>query len=609
MCGFCGYINKKEKKYINKMNDAIVHRGPDDESYYKDDFIAMGFRRLSIIDLKSGRQPMTNEDESMVITFNGEIYNFKEIKKDLVKKGHIFKTNSDTEVILHGYEEYKEKILSKLRGMFAFVIWDKNTQTLFGARDHFGQKPFYYCKMNETFMYASEIKSMLYHPDFKKEVNKEALKPYLTFQTSVLEETFFKNVYKLKPGHYFIYDYNKDDLTIKEYYNINFRPIPQNFNDLVEKIDETITKSIDYHIISDVPVGAYLSGGIDSSYVVSYLKPDKTFSVGFDYKDFNEVPMAKDLSDILKIQNKSELINSDDFFESIDKVQYYADEPTANLSAVPLYFLSKLAAKDVKVVLSGEGADELFGGYTSYDEDIKLKKYRKLPFFIRRFIKILVSPFPSFHGKNFLTKGGSKIEEYYVGNAFIFDNKEANKVLSEKYKSNITYQDITKPYYDKVKDKDDLTKMQYLDMYFWLPNDILLKADKMSMANSLELRVPILDKEVFALAKTIPTNYKLSHNTTKYILRKAASKRIPEEWYKRRKKGFPVPIIKWFREEKYYNIVKEIFNEDFTKEFFNQELLLKMLDDHYNSKKNNCRKLWTIYVFLVWYKKFFIELN
>lgn len=607
MCGFCGYINKKEKTYIKKMNDAIAHRGPDDESYYQDDYIAMGFRRLSIIDLKSGRQPMTNEDESLIITYNGEIYNFKEIKKDLVKKGHIFKTNSDTEVILHGYEEYKEKILDKLRGMFAFVIWDKNTQTLFGARDHFGQKPFYYCKMNETFMYASEIKSMLYHPDFKKEVNKDALKPYLTFQTSVLNETFFKGVYKLKPGHYFIYDYNKDELTIKEYYNINFKPIPQDFNELVEKIDETITKSIDYHIISDVPVGAYLSGGIDSSYVVSYLKPDKTFSVGFDYKDFNEVPMAKDLSDLLKIQNKSELINSDDFFESIDKVQYFADEPTANLSAVPLYFLSKLAAKDVKVVLSGEGADELFGGYTFYDEDIKLKKYKKLPFFIRKFIKTLVSPFPSFHGKNFLTKGGSKIEDYYVGNAFIFDNKEANKILSEKYKSNVRYQDITKPYYDKVKGKDDLTKMQYLDMYFWLPNDILLKADKMSMANSLELRVPILDKEVFALAKTIPANYKLSHGTTKYILRQAASKRIPEAWYKRRKKGFPVPIIKWFREEKYYNIVKEIFNEDFTKEFFDQNLLLKMLDEHYNSKKNHCRKLWTVFVFLVWYKTFFID--
>ena len=607
MCGFCGYINKKEKESIKKMNDAIIHRGPDDESYYKDDFIAMGFRRLSIIDLKGGRQPMTNEDDSMIITFNGEIYNFKEIKEDLIKKGHIFKTNADTEVILHGYEEYKEKILDKLRGMFAFAIWDKKNQILFCARDHFGQKPFYYGLFNNTFMYASEIKSLLYHPDFKKEVNKEALKPYLTFQTSVLDETFFKGVYKLRPGHYLKYDFKTNKTEIREYYNINFKPQNQNFDKLVEKIDDTITKSIDYHIISDVPVGAYLSGGIDSSYVVSYLKPDKTFSVGFDYKNFNEVPMAKDLSDMLNIQNKNELINSDDFFESIDKVQYYADEPTANLSAVPLYFLSKLASKDVKVVLSGEGADELFGGYTSYDEDIKLKKYRKLPFFIRKAIKTIISPLPSFHGKNFLTKGGSKIEDYYVGNAFIFDNKEANRILSDKYKSSLTYQEITKPYFDKVANEDDLTKMQYLDMYFWLPNDILLKADKMSMANSLELRVPILDKEVFALAKTIPTKYKLSHNTTKYILRKAASKRIPEAWYKRRKKGFPVPIIKWFREEKYYSIVKEIFEEDFTKEFFDQKLLIKMLDEHYTSKKNHCRKLWTVFVYLVWYKTFFID--
>ena len=609
MCGFCGFINKKDKKDIKKMNDAIIHRGPDDESYYKDDYIAMGFRRLSIIDLKGGKQPMSNEDNSMIITFNGEIYNFKELKKELLKKGHIFKTNSDTEVILHGFEEYNEKILDKLRGMFAFVIWDKKNHTLFGARDHFGQKPFYYANMNGTFMYASEIKSLLYHEDFEKKVNEKALKPYLTFQTSVLEETFFKGVYKLKPGHYLKYDFKSNKIETKEYYNINFKPTVQNFDKLVDEIDKTITESIDYHTISDVPIGAYLSGGIDSSYVVSYLKPNKTFSVGFDYDNFNEVPMAKDLSDLLNIQNKSKIINADDFFESIDKVQYYADEPTANLSAVPLFFLSNLASKDVKVVLSGEGADELFGGYTSYDEDIKLKKYRKLPFFIRKTVKALISPLPSFHGKNFLTKGGSKIEDYYVGNAFIFDNKEANKILSDKYKNKITYQDITKPYYDKVKGRDDLTKMQYLDMYFWLPNDILLKADKMSMANSLELRVPILDKEVFKLAKTIPSEYKLSHNTTKYVLRKAASKRIPEQWYKRRKKGFPVPIIKWFREEKYYNIVKNVFNEDFTKEFFNQKDLIKMLDQHYNCKKNNCRKIWTIYVFLVWYKKFFIEIN
>ena len=611
MCGFCGYINKKEKdkKIIKKMNDAISHRGPDDEKYYTDKYAQLGHRRLSIIDLKGGIQPMTNEDETLWVVFNGEIYNFKDIKEELIKKGHIFKTNSDTEVLLHGYEEYKEQIVNKLRGMFGFVIWDKKNKTLFGARDHFGQKPFYFANMNNTFMFSSEIKSFLYHPDFIKEVNKEALKPYLTFQTSVLKETFFKGVYKLLPGHYFKYDLETNKLIEKKYYQIKFNSKNQDFDKLVKKIDKTITSSIDAHTISDVEVGAYLSGGIDSSYVVSYLKPDKTFSVGFDYQNFNEIPYAKELSDILKIENVNELINADDFFDSLDKVQYYADEPTANLSAVPLYFLSALASKKVKVVLSGEGADELFGGYPFYKEDDLLIKYRKLPLFLRKAIKKIVEPLPEFHGKNFLTKGGSKVEDYYIGNAFVFGNKEANSILSKKYKSDVTFQSITKPIYDEVKDKDDLTKMQYLDMHFWLPNDILLKADKMSMANSLELRVPILDKEVFELAQTIPSNYKLSHNTTKYILRKAASKRIPEQWYKRPKKGFPVPIIKWFREEKYYQMAKKLFNEEFTKEFFDQNKINKMLEEHYTGKKNHCRKIWTVYVFLVWYKKFFIEIQ
>ena len=609
MCGFCGYINKKEKKKedIKKMTDAIKHRGPDDENYYIDDDIAMGFRRLSIIDLKNGRQPMIEKD--YIITFNGEIYNYKDIKEELIKKGHTFKTNSDTEALLHGYIEYKEKILDKLRGMFAFTIWDKKNKVLFGARDHFGQKPFYYTTMNDTFMYGSEIKSFLYHKDFKKEINKESLKPFLTFQTSVLEETFFKGVYKLLPGHYFKYDFKTNKMNIEKYYQVKFEAKQQDFDKLVKEIDETVTSSIDTHLISDVPVGSYLSGGIDSSYVVSYLKPDKTFSVGFDYENFNEVPYAKELSDMLHIENINELINADDFFESLDKVQYFADEPTANLSAVPLLFLSKLASKHVKVVLSGEGADELFGGYPFYKEDDLLIKYRKIPFFIRKAIKTAVSPLPEFHGKNFLTKGGSKVEDYFIGEAFVFGNKEANDVLSDKYKNKITFQDITKPYYDEVKDKDDLTKMQYLDMHFWLPNDILLKADKMSMANSLELRVPILDKEVFALASTIQTDYKLSHGTTKYILRKAASSRIPEAWYKRPKKGFPVPIIKWFREEKYYNLAKELFNEEFAKEFFNIKKLNKMLDQHYKGKKNHCRKIWTVYVFLVWYKTFFIDFD
>ena len=607
MCGFVGYINKKDnkEKTLKKMTTAISHRGPDDENLYIDENAAIGHRRLSIIDLKGGKQPMEYND--LVIAYNGEVYNFKEIKEDLINKGHKFKTTCDTEVILHGYAEYGPDIVNNLRGMFAFVIWDKKNKKLFGARDHFGQKPFYYALMNDTFMFGSEIKSFLYHDDFVKEVNKAALKPYLTFQTSVLEETFFKGVYKLLPGHYFTYDMDTKEMDIQKYYEIEFKPKKENLDKLVKEIDDTITKSIDYHIIADVPVGSYLSGGIDSSYVVSYLKPDKTFSVGFDYKNFNEVPLAKGLSDILKIENVSELINSDDFFDNIDKVQYYSDEPNANLSAVPLYFLSKLASKDVKVVLSGEGADELFGGYTFYKEDDLLLKYRKLPKFIRKSLKTLVSPLPSFHGKNFLVKGGSTIEDYYIGNAFVFDNKEANSILTSKYQNDIKFQDITKPYYDKVKDLDDVTKMQYLDMHFWLPNDILLKADKMSMANSLELRVPILDKEVFKLSNTIAPEYKVSHGTTKYALRKAASKRIPEEWYKRPKKGFPVPIFTWLKEEKYYNLFKQMFNEEFAKEFFDVKKLNKMLDEHYNSKKNHCRKLWNVYVFLMWYKVFFID--
>lgn len=610
MCGFTGYVNKrkKTKKTIKEMGDMIAHRGPDDEKYYIDNDISLAFRRLSFLDLKNGSQPMYNEEENMVIVYNGEIYNFLELREDLIKKGHQFKTNSDTEVIIHGYEEYKEKIVNKLRGMFAFVIWNTETKELFGARDPFGIKPFYYTLQNETFIFGSEIKSFLKCPDFKKELNKEALKPYLTFQYSVLEETFFKDVYRLKPGHYF--KYCDGNIKITKYFNYKYEEQQIEFNKLVENLDKNIRKSVDIHRISDenVKVGSFLSGGIDSSYVVSILKPDETFSVGFDFEKFNETNYAKELSDILGIQNKRKLINSKEFFESLDKVQYYSDEPHANLSAVPLYFLSELARRDVKAVLSGEGADELYGGYESYFESNGFKKYKKVPFIFRRFIKNVVSIFPYFKGQGFLIKGGSKLEEYYVGEAFIMDDKEANNILKENYKSKLSFRDITKPYYDQVKGKSDLIKKQYIDMNLWLPNDILLKADKMTMANSLELRVPFLDKELFRESLTIKDSYKLSNNTTKYVLRKASEKAVPEEWAKRPKKGFPVPFSIWIKEEKYYKLVKKMFNEKFTSEFFEIEKINKLLDDHFNNVSNNGRKVYTIYSFLIWYKKYFIEL-
>jgi len=609
MCGFVGYINKrkKSKAEIKRMNDMIIHRGPDDESYYIDDDISMAFRRLSIIDLKNGRQPMMNEDESLIITFNGEIYNFQELKEDLISKGHIFKNNSDTEVIIHGYEEYEEKIVNKLRGMFAFVIWDKNKKELFGARDYFGIKPFYYYHSDNVFIYGSEIKSFIPNKDFKKEMNEKALKTYLTFQYSALDETFFKNVFRLKPGHFF--KYKDGNLNIHSYFNYTYEENKQQLDNLVEDINNQVSKSVEYHKISDVKVGAFLSGGVDSSYIVSLLKPDTTYSVGFDFQEFNETIEAKELSKILKIKNKSKMINDKEFFEGIKKVQYYSDEPHANLSAVPLYYLSKLARKDVKVVLSGEGADELYGGYLPYKQSKVLTNYRKLPKGFRQGLKSLASKLPNLKGKQFLIRGGSSIEDYYIGQAYIFSDEGANDILKKEYKTDIKFTDITKPYFEKVKDKDDVVKMQYLDMNLWLPNDILLKADKMTMANSLELRVPFLDKEVFNQSLTIPTKYKINEETTKFALRKASLKVIPQEWARRKKKGFPVPFVYWLKQDNFYKEIKKVFESEYAKEFFNTDKILTLLEEHYKGLKNNCRKVYTIYCFLLWYKAYFIDIK
>lgn len=607
MCGFVGFISKQKDKdkIIKEMNDTIVHRGPDSEGYYVDDNIAMGFRRLSIIDLAKGTQPIFNEDKTKVITFNGEIYNYQELRKDLIEKGHQFKTNSDTETILHGYEEYKEEIVLKLRGMFAFTIYDIEKNKLFGARDYFGIKPFYYYNSKDCFIYGSEIKSFLKNPLFKKEMNKEALKTYLTFQYSALDETFFKGVYRLKPGEYFIYENNK--LEVKTYFTYEYTESNKKLEEITHDINEEVKESVKYHQISDVKVGAFLSGGVDSSYIVSEMMPDTTYSVGFDYEDFNETNDAKDLSDILGIKNKTKMINDDEFLEGCKKVQYYSDEPHANLSAVPLYYLSKLAREDVKVVLSGEGADELYGGYLSYKQSKILMNYRKLPKSFRKFMYNISKKMPNIKGKSFLERGSKDLSEFYIGQAFIMDDEEANSLLKEPYKTNIRHVDVTKPYFDKVKDLPEVTQMQYVDMHLWLPLDILLKADKMTMANSLELRVPFLDKEVYKQALTVPAKYKVTSETTKYAFREASKIKVPLEWAKRVKKGFPVPYKFWLKSEKFYNDVKQEFTSSYAKEFFNTDKLLELLDTHYNGVKETHRKVYTIYCFLLWYKQYFVN--
>lgn len=591
--------------------DTIIHRGPDSGDYFNDEQATLGFRRLSIIDLsEEGSQPFYNEDESCVLVFNGEIYNYQELRKDLIEKDHVFKSDSDSEVIIHAYEEYGVKLLQKVRGMFAFAIWDKNDESMFLARDFFGIKPLYYTQntTDNSFIFGSEIKSFLKQPAFKKELNKDALKPYLTFQYSVLDETFFKGVYKLKPGHYMIY--KKGGIEIKPYWNVNFKEKNKGYEHYVEEINNTLKESVNYHKISDVKVGSFLSGGIDSSYITALLMPDKTFSVGFQDYDgiFNETNLAEELSDILEIENYKKLMNADEAFEKLPTIQYHMDEPQSNLSSVPLYFLSELASKHVTVVLSGEGADEIFGGYVWYQKSANLEKYEKIPFGIRRAISSICSVLPKNKVTNFLVKGGQRVEEKFIGQAKIFEEEDARRVLKEEYHSGPSIQSITKKVYDQVKGKDDITKMQYLDLKLWLPGDILLKADKMSMAHSIELRVPFLDKEVMSMASQIPSDLRVNDIDTKYALRKASQKVLPNEWANREKVGFPVPIRHWLREEKYYKIVKEMFESDIAKEFFNTNELLKYLNEHYQGRHNYARYIWTVYVFLVWYKKFFKEL-
>lgn len=602
MCGIVGFIDKSKdkKKIIKDMADLIIHRGPDSDGYYVDDNIALGFRRLSIIDLGTGSQPIFNEEKDKVIIFNGEIYNYQIIKEDLLDKGHKFTTKADTEVILHGYEEYGEKILNKLRGMFSFVIYDIKTKELFGARDFFGIKPFYYYIDDDVFMFGSEIKSFLGNPNFKKEFNKEMLPLYLSFQYSALENSFFKNVYKLKPGCYFKYRDGK--FKLEKYYNLELEPYEdRSFDDFKDGIRDLLNDSVEAHKVSDVEVGSFLSSGVDSSLIATISSVNKTFTVGWDNNNYSEIDYAKDLSKKIKVKNISKKISKSEYFEKFPMIQYYMDEPLADPSAIALYFVAEIASKHVKVCLSGEGADEIFGGYNIYQEPFTVSWYYKIPFPIRKFIGVLATPFRNHSGFNFLIRRGKKIEDRYIGNAFIFDTYEIDKVLN--YKSNKKYTDLTKPYYKHCKNYDDVMKMQYIDFNFWLVGDILLKADKMSMANSLEVRVPYLDRVLVDYARHLPTQYKVNEKVTKYAFREVAKEVLDKKVANKKKLGFPVPIRVWLREEDTYNLVKNTFLEG--SEFFNTKYLIKLLDDHKNEKRDNSRKIWTIYTFLVWYKQYF----
>lgn len=607
MCGFCGFTGKVENKeqVIENMMEKIIYRGPDSKGTHVDDDIALGFRRLSIIDLADGTQPIYNEDETKVIVFNGEVYNYKEIREDLVKKGHIFRTKTDTEVILHGYEEYGPEVLNKFRGMFSIAIWDLVSKELFIARDFFGIKPMYYTQVGNDLVFGSEIKCILTHPNVKKELNIHALQNYLSFQYGVPNDTFFENIYCLQPGHYLKFKDGK--LEITRYWKPEFKiDDTWEYDKLVEEIDKTFKDSVEAHKISDVEVGCFLSSGVDSSYVATQFKGQKSFTVGFNYNKYNEIDYAKELAEEIGQDHYFKKITDDEFWNIVPTVQYYMDQPHADPSCVALYYVCNIASEHVKVVLSGEGADELFGGYRIYHEPYSLRYSKLLPRFMWKGIAGVLNAIPmNFPGKSYANKASKTLEERFIGNANLFSDKEKMKILKNTDGMKKT-SEITKPFYDDTKGMDDVTRMQYIDINLWMIGDILLKADRMSMANSLELRVPFLDKEVWNLARTIPSKFKVTKDgRTKVAMREAALKNMPEKVAQRKKLGFPVPTREWLKQEKYYNIVRKEFESDTAKKYFVTEELIKLLDEHFNLKKDNSRKIWTIYVFLIWYKQFF----
>lgn len=613
MCGVSGIIGQNidnKELLIGKMTDLISHRGPDDQGFYVDGFVGLGMRRLSIIDLSSGRQPITSENDKLIIFFNGEIYNYKELRLELEDKKYKFKTNTDTEVILHMFEEYGKDMLTRLRGMFVFVIYNTDTKKLFIARDYFGIKPLYYLIQNEKIVaFSSEIKSFLSIPGFKAQVNDSAVYNYLSFQYNPLGETFFKSVYKLPPAHYLFIDSESGEIEMEKYWSFNFE---QNYTldkeSTIRKIQKTITDSVEHHMIADVPVGSFLSGGIDSSIIATLMqkirgdKKVKTYTVGFN--TLTEGEEAKETSNFLETDHKEIIVGPEEYFSELENIVYHFDEPVADPSAVGLYFVAKEAKKDVKVVLSGEGSDELFGGYNIYLSPFAKQKMLWVP---KRILSILTElPFDYF-GKNYFKRVNSDLEEWYIGNASIFKQDEIEKMWigpKQKFLS-------LNPLYRKIAHLSESTQMQYIDINTWLVGDILAKADKMTMANSLELRVPFLDIEVSELAKTLPDKFKWSGNVTKYLLRESFKKIIPESTRNRKKLGFPTPIKEWLRTDSHHLVGdqdKNIYDLILTNKYITKNLNIadinRLISTHLSGEADNSRKIFLLATLALWYNIF-----
>ncbi|SEP97537.1 asparagine synthase (glutamine-hydrolysing) [Virgibacillus subterraneus] len=610
MCGFIGILrnnpgkpNDVYKNIFREQNNIMSHRGPDDEGYFHDDFVSFGFRRLSIIDIEYGAQPLSYDDEKMWLVFNGEIYNYLELRNELQAEGYEFTTESDTEVIAALFSKHKEDAFQFLRGMFSILIWDKELGTLYGARDPFGIKPLFYHEMGEGIVFASEKKSITLMMEDEK-VNSEALQHYLSFQFAPEPMTMTVGINKVEPGHYFIKKPN-DPIAFKQYWSATFNPILMEKEDWIKRIQDVMYDSVSKHMRSDVPVGSFLSGGIDSTIIVAMAKrinPNiKTFSVGFEREGYSEIDVAKETADKLDVENISYIISPEEYVEKLPKIMWHMDDPLADPSCVPLYFLAREASKHVTVTLSGEGADELFGGYNIYREPESLKMFNSIPTPAKSLLARVADVLPEgVRGKSFLERGTTPLCERYIGNAKMFEDKEKYQIL-KVYNENTSYQKITEKLYDRVRDFPLVDQMQYVDIHTWMRGDILLKADKMTMANSLELRVPFLDKEVYRVASEIPVAMKIANGTTKNILREAFRGIIPDHVIDRKKLGFPVPIRHWLKNE-LNGWARKLIQESQTDHLLYKSYILNLLEAHCQGKGDYSRKIWTVLMFMLWHQ-------
>jgi asparagine synthase (glutamine-hydrolysing) len=616
MCGITGamYFEDREpsQTMLKAMTDCIVHRGPNDFGFWGENRIGLGFRRLSVIDLKEGHQPLANEDDSVWIVFNGEIYNYKYLRAELQEKGHQFKTHSDTEVIVHLYEEYGEECVHKMRGMFGFVIWDRRKKRLFGARDHFGIKPFYYYKDSRRFLFGSEIKSLLAAEGMDRTIHTESLLNYLTFQYVPEPDTMFRGIHKLPPGHYITIDFD-GEMTIRRYWDPMFEPTERPFDEYVEQIREGLKDSVIHHMQSDVERGCFLSSGIDSTAIATHMRniePIRTFSVGFEGPN-NETEIARQTAIALDTEHYAKMITQNDFFDTLPKAVWHQDEPVADPSAIALYHVAQLAREHVTVVLSGEGADELFGGYRIYNEPLSLRPLERLPLPLKQLLHAVARMLPSgLYGRNYVLRGTTPLEQRFLGNAKIFSEDmkaEVVRIDKEMLRNYKNPWQIAQQFYDKTTHQDPVTRMQYIDMNLWMPGDILMKADKMTMAHSLELRVPFLDVELYEIARKIPYQYRIANGTTKYIFRKAMEGIIPDFILNRPKLGFPVPLRDWLKGNQGKVVLEQIAASGI-EDYINMDTVRRMVQQHQNGQGDYARRIWTIYMFALWHVTFMEEL-